>query len=112
MTLADSIRHTASIARWVASRLIAALRDSGLGRGAARLRLAQALAGLGRLEVARLVQLAHFEDRVRTLPHRRGEAARPFQRLFAVADLAQRVASDQLLGLGERAVDDVASAVA
>src|SRR3954471_3995474 len=96
---ADSIRQTASMARWasnsVARRLLAQ----------ARLLLAQ-LGGELLAEVLGLEDLADLDLRLGL--HRVGAALDPLDRLFERLDLDDPEARDELLRLGERAVDDAA----
>src|SRR5215218_5562036 len=101
----DSIRQTASIARWVAA--------SDTGRSALAVGgglLAQPLALLAHLRrhlVAEVVDLEHLADLdLAVLLHRVRAALDPLDGLVHRLALPQPVPGDQLLGLGERAVDD------
>src|SRR5205809_3429581 len=106
---ADSIRQTASIARW-ASLLrrppgTEAPDRSFLGSQA---HLAKPLHRLAVPEVVQLEQLADFDFGFRVLAHGIGKTPRPFDRLFPGLDLNEGVAGDELLRLGERSVDHAA----
>src|SRR3712207_1567510 len=100
---ADSIRQTA----WIAA-CASALMDLPLP---GRVDLsAQALLGLAQLRRQVLAEVLGLEDLpdldLRLAPHRVRAALDPLDRLLHGADLPQPEAGDQLLGLGEGAVDD------
>src|ERR1051325_882072 len=67
--------------------------------------LAEALYRLALAEVVQLEQLAHLDLPFLPVQGRVGEAPRPLHRLFLGLYLDERVASDQLLRLGEGPVD-------
>src|SRR5215471_15962790 len=69
------------------------------------LELARLIDRLAGTQVVQLEELANLDLALRSLPVRGGRALGPFDRLFPRLDLDQPVAGDQLLGLGERAVD-------
>src|SRR5437879_4722173 len=96
MTLADSIRHTASIARWVSDVITA---------GSADVQLAEPLHRFARPEVVQLEQLAYLDLTVLAVQSGIGEAAGPLHRFFFGLHLDHRVSGDQLLGLREGTVD-------
>src|SRR4051812_35173468 len=103
----DSIRQTASIAWWVAACDTRPLRLAVGGRlvSQAVLQLAQ----LGRHLVAEIVGLEDLPDLDLAATLRRVRAALgPLDGLVERLALPQPVAGDQLLGLGERPVDDAA----
>src|SRR5688572_29899578 len=116
MSRADSMRYTASIARWVSEADIAA--DHTRGASAAQARSGRAgpppgrgvahgvEARGGRLDVGGEVgHLLHLADLDRLVL--RGRAARgPGDRLLLRLHVDHPVAAEHLLGLGERAVDD------
>src|SRR6266480_4708183 len=95
---ADSIRHTASIARWVADDIMRLI----LGRP-----LAQPLVGLAQLRRQLLAEVVGLEDLAQldldAAVERR--SLEPLDRLLARRALPDPVAGDDLLGLGERTVD-------
>src|SRR5262249_17303485 len=100
---ADSIRQTASIARWVADDLTRLILDGPL---------AQPLVGLAQLRRELLAEVVGLEDLAQldldTAVERR--SLEPLDRLLARRALPDPVACDDLLGLGERTVDDGALA--
>src|SRR5919199_1013506 len=97
---ADSIRQTASIARWVADGATASVLLGGL--------LAQPLVGLAQLGGELLAEVVGLEDRAQLDLHAAAErcALEPLDRLLARSALPDPVARHDLLGLGERTVDD------
>src|SRR5580692_3171114 len=96
---ADSIRHTASIARWVADGLTSLMLGGAL---------AQPLVGLAQLRRQPLAEVARLEDLAQldldTAAERR--PLEPLDRLIARRALPDPIARDDLLGLCERTVDD------
>src|SRR6478609_463055 len=108
MIFADSMRHTAAIARSAAVKPIrSALRVLGGEPAEALLLLAQ----LGRERLAEVVGLEHPADLDHGFALERIRAAlHPLDRLFLRRAAEHPEAGDQLLRLGERAVDDRASA--
>src|SRR4051812_45914374 len=98
ITLADSMRQMASMARCVAEALITPLRG-----GLLRRQLGQRRRGLDVLGVVgQLVDLPDLDLELVALDV--GGPLRPLHGLVLVARLDDPVAADQLLGLGERAV--------
>src|SRR5262245_42774153 len=67
--------------------------------------LEEALDRLAVAEVLELEQLPHLDLGLAAVVRRVGVASRPFHRFLARLHLDQRVAGDQLLRLGEGAVD-------
>jgi hypothetical protein len=70
--------------------------------------LAKSLELLARTKVLQLVELAYLDLGFLALPCGVGKAPGPLHRFLLRLHLDERVAGDQLLGLGERAVDDAA----
>src|SRR5688572_30030687 len=115
MSLARSIRKTASIARWVSFAAIPALSEKPSGKarrgaGSAALHflaeLLVVLDDLGRHRVAEILDLVERTDLDLARPHHRvGAALHPLGRLVHVLDFPQPIAGDQLARLGERAID-------
>src|SRR5438552_234589 len=100
---ADSIRQTASIARWVADDV------TRLILGAL---LTQPFVGLAQLRRQLLAEVVGLEDlaQLDLDPAVERRSLEPLDRLVARRALPHPVARDDLLGLGERAVDDGALA--
>src|SRR5215213_8730383 len=99
---ADSIRQTASIARCASATAI----RSGVALGL-RAHALLALPHLGRELVAKVLGLEDLADLdLRRSRHRVRAALDPLDRLLERLGLHQPEAGDELLGLGERAVDD------
>src|SRR6267378_299862 len=86
MTLADSIRHTASIARWVSDIVTAGRVGPPSRRRPPRrifssdVQLTEALDRLAGTKIVQLVQLAHLDLAV--VQSGIGETPGPFERLF------------------------------
>src|SRR5690348_6215757 len=74
------------------------------------LHLTELVDRLARGEVLELEELPDLDLAVPAVDRRVRKAARPLERPLARLGLDDRVAGDQLLGLGERAVDDGALA--
>src|SRR5947209_1594831 len=72
----------------------------------ALLHVAELVDRLAAPEILELEELPHLDLALSSVDRRIGKAPRPLQRLFARLHLDDGVAGDQLLGLGERAVDD------
>ena len=109
ISLADSIRQTASIARWSSRRVTAHARTRGSGRvllGCAGCCGSSCSAQLGRQLVAEVVGLEDLADLDLGSPSVGRDALDPLDRLVASTSPRDPEAGDQLLGLGERAVDD------
>src|SRR5438270_3787649 len=128
ISLADSIRQTASIVRWVSVAVTAtdytiftranartnkqpSSGAPGLAPGVLVHLLADALFRLSELggervaEILRLEHLADFDLRL-SARHGIGAALDPFDAFFKRLHLEEPVAGDQLLGLSEWPVDD------
>src|SRR6187397_2686905 len=94
ISLADSIRQTASIAAWVAE---ATLGGGGLG--------AEPLLGGRDLGGERVAEVIGVEDLAELYDAAQRRTLGPFDGLVHRRDLPDRIAGDQLLRLGERTVD-------
>src|SRR5262245_58427622 len=102
MTRADSIRQTASIARWVSEAATASDHTASSSASASARRQASLVALPAR------AQLPYLDRR----PLRRRTFAGDRNRLVPGPTIEQEEPSDDLLGLGERTVDDAPLAAA
>src|SRR3954468_15452323 len=110
-SLADSMRQTASTTRWTSTSVIDAVLPPSalllrLDGGAQLILLLAQLGGELLAEVLGLGDLAHLD-----LGVAEGCLLHPLEHLLAGGDLQDPEARDELLGLGERPVDDRGPAV-